>query len=124
MPLTIVEQTCYSGIVWFYLGCVMESEQASDIGLDLRPEYCHYQDEGCEFAESCLNCPLPICIYDEPGGKQRLLKRQRAREMARLFTDEGKGIKELAQIFRVSQRTVQRALKVAFSDSTRRGAKT
>jgi len=102
----------------------MESEQASDIGLDLPPEYCRYQDEGCEFAESCLNCPLPICIYDEPGGKQRLLKRQRAREMARLFTDEGKGIKELAQTFGVSQRTVQRALKVAFSDSTKRGAKT
>ncbi len=101
----------------------MEFGNADDIRLDLPPEYCRYQDEGCEFAESCLNCPLPICIYDEPGGKQRLLKRQRAREMAKLFTNEGKGIKELAQIFGVSQRTVQRALKVAFDGSTIRGAK-
>jgi transcriptional antiterminator len=31
--------------------------------------------------------------------------------MVRLFNTEGKGIKELALIFGVSQRTVQRALK-------------
>jgi len=101
----------------------MGLEQTNDTRLDLPPEYCRYQDEGCEVADSCLNCPLPVCIYDEPGGKQRLVKRQRAREMARLFTNEGKGVKELAQIFGVSQRTVQRALKVVFDDSTSRGAK-
>ncbi len=32
--------------------------------LDLPPEYCHYQDEGCELADSCLNCPFARCIYD------------------------------------------------------------
>ena len=101
----------------------MELEQANEVELDLPPEYCHYQDEGCEFADSCLNCPFTKCIYDEAGGKQRWLKRLRAREMARLFTTEGKGIKELAQIFGVSQRTVQRALKVALGDSTKRGVK-
>ena len=101
----------------------MAMEWANDNGLDLPPEYHHYQDEGCEFAESCLNCPLPVCIYEEPGGKRRLLKRKRAREMARLFTDEAKGVKELAQIYGVSQRTVQRALKTAFSDSTRRAGR-
>jgi AraC-like DNA-binding protein len=63
---------------------------------------------------------LPVCVYDEPGGKQRLLKRRRAAEMARLFTREGKNIGELAQIFGVSNRTVQRALKEAFGDTTRR----
>jgi AraC-like DNA-binding protein len=60
---------------------------------------------------------LPICVYDEPGGKQRLLKRRRAAEMARLFTMESKTVKELAQIFGVSKRTVQRALKSAFGDN-------
>ncbi len=90
--------------------------------LDLPPEYCHYQDEGCDLADSCLNCPFTRCIYDEPGGKQRWLKRLRAREMVRLFTTEGKGIKELALMFGVSQRTVQRALKVTLGDSARRGA--
>ena len=79
--------------------------------LDLPPEYCHYRDEGCEFADSCLNCPLSKCIYDEPGGRQRWLKRQRDRQIARLFTVEGKSVKELALMFGLSQRTVQRALK-------------
>jgi len=79
--------------------------------LDLPPEYCHYRDEGCELADSCLNCPLSKCIYDEPGGRQRWLKRQRDRQIVRLFTTEGKGVKELASMFGLSQRTVQRALK-------------
>ncbi len=79
--------------------------------LDLPPEYCHYRDEGCEFADSCLNCPLTKCIYDEPGGRQRRLKRQRDRQIVRLFTIEGKRVKELAVMFGLSQRTVQRALK-------------
>ena len=95
----------------------MGLERTNNEGLDLRPEYCRYQDEGCEFAESCLNCPLPVCIYEESGGKRRWLKKQRDEEMARLHTTEGKGISELAQIFGVSQRTVQRALKDVLSDS-------
>ena len=87
-----------------------------DYVFDLPPEYCQYHDNGCEFAQSCLNCHLPVCIYDEPGGKRTLLKKRRAKEMARLFTTEGKGIRELAQAFGVSTRTVQRSLKVAFGD--------
>jgi len=83
----------------------------SEAELDLPPEYCHYQDSGCEFSDSCLNCPLPVCVYDQPGGKRSLQKRQRAHEMARLFADEGKGTSEIARIFNVSQRTVQRWLR-------------
>lgn len=89
----------------------MELEQTFDTELDLPPEHCHYKDEGCELAESCLNCPFPRCIYDEPRGKQRLLKSHRDREVVRLFKKEGKGVRELAAIFGISQRTVQRALK-------------
>ena len=96
----------------------MELRQTSEAELDLIPEYCHYNDEGCEFADSCLNCPLPMCVYDVPGGRQRLLKRRRAEEMARLFTEEGKSTRELTQIFEVSLRTVQRALKVVFESKT------
>jgi hypothetical protein len=79
--------------------------------VDLPPEYCHYRDEGCDLANSCLNCQFSRCIYDQPRGRQRWLKRARDREMAKRFTTEGKGIKELALEFGVSQRTVQRALK-------------
>ncbi len=88
----------------------MELETSRD-ELDLPPEYCHYRDEGCEFADSCLNCPFPKCIYDEPRGRQRWLKGQRDREIVRRFYIEGRGVKEMALMFNVSQRTVQRALK-------------
>lgn len=80
------------------------------VETDLLPEYCHYRDEGCEISGSCLNCPLPRCLYEEPGGKQRWLKKQRNREIARLHC-EGKVVRELAQIFKVSRRTVQRVIK-------------
>ena len=82
-----------------------------EIEHDLPPEYCQYRDEGCELADSCLDCPLPRCIYDEPRGRQRWLKRLRDREMINLFRNDGKEIRELASMFGVSQRTVQRALK-------------
>ena len=88
---------------------------------DLPPEFCHYKDEGCELAESCLNCPFDECVYDKPGGKQRWLKKARTTEIARLFTSEGKGIKELAGMFGISRRTVQRALKSALGSDNRRG---
>ena len=98
----------------------MELER-NKVELDLPPEYYHYRDEGCDLANSCLDCPFTRCIYDEPGGKRHWLKRLRDREMARLFTTDGKGIKELSQMFAVSQRTVQRALKLTLGDSIRRG---
>ncbi len=90
-----------------------EKEDASEREPDLPPEYCHYKDEGCELADSCLSCPLPQCIYDEPGGRQHWLKKMRDREICRLFTREGKGVKELALTFGLSQRTIQRALKTS-----------
>ena len=86
-------------------------EQANDMELDLPPEYCRYRDDGCDLADSCLYCPFPKCVYEEQGGRQHWLKRSRDQEIARLFSTGGKGIKELAQIFGVSPRTVQRALK-------------
>ena len=80
---------------------------------DHRPEFCSYRDEGCELADSCLNCPFDRCIYDEPGGKQVWMRRLRDREIARLHISEGKKVKELSEMFGVSERTVQRALKAA-----------
>jgi len=80
---------------------------------DLPPEYCQYKDEGCDLADSCLECPFPQCVYEQPRGRQRWLKKLRDREISRLFISEGKGVKELALMFGVSPRTVQRALKNA-----------
>jgi Ribonuclease G/E len=77
---------------------------------DLRPEYCQYQDEGCENAASCLDCPFPRCLYEEPHGRKRWMKDVRNREIKRLYTN-GKQSKELARIFSVSERTIQRVIK-------------
>jgi AraC-like DNA-binding protein len=102
----------------------LEKEEATENEPDLPPEYCHYRDEGCEFADSCLNCPFPQCIYDEPRGKQRWLKGLRNREIAGLFSSRGWGVKELASLFGLSQRTIQRALKSTLSVSSKRGRET
>ena len=86
-------------------------EEATKHEPDLPPEYCHYRDEGCEFADSCLGCPFPQCLYDEPRGKQRWLKELRNKEIAKLFSSGAWGVPELASLFGLSQRTIQRALK-------------
>jgi hypothetical protein len=86
-----------------------EQEEASRKEPDLKPEYCHYHDEGCEYAKACLECPFKQCLYDEPGGRQQWLKKARDKEIKRLF-NTGRKVKELAALFGVSQRTIQRAL--------------
>ena len=85
--------------------------EIAGIKPDLPPEYCHYRDEGCELAESCLECPLPQCIYDQPRGRQRWLKAVRDKAVVGQFLTGGKGVKELSLMFGISQRTVQRILK-------------
>jgi hypothetical protein len=68
-------------------------------GQDQPPEFCHYRDEGCELAQSCLNCPFPQCVYEQPRGRRRWLKKARDKEIVRLFLSKGKSVKELAQVF-------------------------
>lgn len=99
-----------------------ELTEGVEVEPDLPPEYCHYRDEGCELADSCLHCPMPQCVYDRPRGRQRWLKKLRAKEMARLFTSKGKGTREMAEMFGVTQRTVQRVLKIARDESKMKGA--
>lgn len=101
----------------------LDMEEATENEPDLPPEYCHYRDEGCEFSDSCLDCPFLQCLYDEPRGKQRWLKELRDKQIARLFSGGDWGVKELALLFGLSQRTIQRALKstLLISSSRRNG---
>ena len=78
-------------------------------GLDSSPEEVNWRDDGCELFPSCLNCPLPRCVEEEPRGKQRLGMSARARRMAELRRD-GKSTREIAELFGLCSRTVQRAL--------------
>ena len=76
---------------------------------ELLPEDVNWRDEGCGLFPSCLNCPLPRCIEEEPRAKQRLSLSARARRMAELRRD-GKSTTDIARFLGVSKRTVQRTL--------------
>jgi len=89
----------------------MNDERTLSIELDLLPEHLHYKDEGCDISPSCLACPLARCVYDTPHGKQALLKRLRNDEIARVYREERLSYREMARLFKVSTRTVQRVLK-------------
>lgn len=69
-----------------------------------------YRDAGCELAPSCLECSLPHCVHDEPGGERQQRKRERNRQIARLRRTQGVKIAEFARRFRVSRRTIYRIL--------------
>jgi len=77
--------------------------------LDLLPDEINWRDEGCELFPSCLNCPLPKCVEDEPRGQQRLRMETRKRRMVELRR-RGQSVTEIAGFFGVSRRTVERAL--------------
>ena len=72
---------------------------------------CNWKDKGCEFYPSCLNCPLPVCIEEEPRGRQKLRKRAREHRIAALRR-EGKSIAEIAVMFSLSRRSIYRALSM------------
>lgn len=78
---------------------------------DALPEHTAYHDDGCDLFASCLACPLPRCRYDEPGGARVMLNRVRDREIRELRIGVGLSVDEIAARFRVSRRTVFRALE-------------
>jgi len=78
---------------------------------DALPEHVAYRDRGSDIFPSCLSCPLPRCRYDEPGGLRALLNRERDREIRRLRRDHELPVDEIALRFRVSRRTVFRAIE-------------
>ena len=79
--------------------------------IDALPEHVRYRDEGCDLSPSCLNCRLPLCRYDLPGGTRRLRTLPRDEEIARLRRCERLPIDVLARRFEVSRRTVFRILR-------------
>ncbi len=79
--------------------------------VDALPEQVRYRDEGCDLSPSCLNCRLPLCRYDLPGGTRRLRTLPRDEEIARLRRCERLPIDALARRFALSRRTVFRILR-------------
>ena len=77
--------------------------------LDLLPEEVEWRDEGCDLFPSCLDCPLPRCVEETARGRQHLRMSARARQMARLKAS-GRNTGDIARLFGVTVRTVQRSL--------------
>ncbi|AKG53015.1 hypothetical protein DGWBC_0328 [Dehalogenimonas sp. WBC-2] len=76
---------------------------------DLPPEFCHYADEGCKLAESCLNCPFPMCYHDDPALFRRQQAERRNEEMFRL-RQCGKSLADIAAALGLKRGTVIRGI--------------
>ncbi len=87
-----------------------ENPAAGNYQADHKPEYFQYKDEGCAYAQSCLSCPFPKCLYEGKGGGPKQYKKMRNKEIKKL-SRSGQKVKELAQRFKISERTIRRALK-------------
>ena len=74
-------------------------------------EFYHYEDTGCEASDSCLDCPLPFCKYDDPSWYQRNRRLARDFRILRVMTQESLSIEETAQRFSVTARTVFRIMQ-------------
>jgi hypothetical protein len=77
---------------------------------DTLPENTRYKDDGCEAAASCLDCPLALCKYDDPGWLQRESRRTRDDEIFRL-REEHVSVAKISERFGISTRTVHRIVQ-------------
>lgn len=84
--------------------------QTSIPSRDPLPEYLDWRDDGCEVAPRCLECPLPRCRFDEPGGLRGVLNEARDARVAQARRN-GAGIDEIAARFAISRRSVFRILR-------------
>ncbi len=77
---------------------------------DTLPEHISYRDDGCDVSMTCLECPLAVCKYDDPGWVQRQDRRTRDSEILNMRA-RGMTVPEIAVRFRISSRTVHRVLE-------------
>ena len=74
-------------------------------------EFYHYVDTGCEASDSCLDCPLPRCRYDDPAWYQRNRRLARDFRIVHTMQQEALSIEDTAQRFGITSRTVFRILQ-------------
>ena len=78
--------------------------------LNLKNDEINFKDSGCRFSASCLNCPIEICIYDNPSLVRNLEKNRRDEN---IIKDRAQGLsnKQISEKYNISIRTVHRAFK-------------
>ena len=77
---------------------------------DTLPENTRYRDDGCDAAVTCLECPLSLCKYDDPGWLQRENRRTRDDEIFQLRAQQV-AVTEISKRFGISTRTVHRIVQ-------------
>jgi hypothetical protein len=87
-------------------GLLHQTSDSLDAESDLLPEFSHYQDEGCDLAPSCLDCPFTECKEDQPHGRDKLSKKDRNAEIVRLHLVKKKSLQYLADKFHLDRRTI------------------
>lgn len=74
-------------------------------------EKAHWADKGCKVADSCLQCPLPMCKI-EPGGR-RFYEDYLAHEKALPLWEQGQTLEEIAGATGLHPLLVYRGLRHA-----------
>ena len=95
------------------MSVVFNSQSAVALGYvrsDTLPENTRYKDDGCDASLTCLECPLPLCKYDDPGWLQRENRRTRDDEIFRLRSQQVV-VTEISKRFGISTRTVHRIVQ-------------
>lgn len=63
---------------------------------------------GCEHAHCCLNCPLPVCKYDDPDWARHERTARRDDLILQRLGQPGLTKESVAKEFHLSLRTLQR----------------
>ena len=87
------------------------SSHASRAYADDASEFYHYEDTGCEASDSCLDCPLPRCKYDDPAWYQRNRRLARDFRIVRAMQQDSLSVEETAARFSATVRTVFRIIQ-------------
>ena len=83
-----------------------------------KPQMVEYADTGCDLFHSCLSCPRRRCKYDDPVEAQRERAMMQDRRKVDVMEREKLTVREAAERFGVTARTVHRILA-----RTRRGGR-
>ena len=67
-------------------------------------------DTGCKLSPSCLACPFPVCIEDDPTWFTRNKRRLFNASVLDAVAIEGMTVESAAVMFKVTERTIYRAM--------------
>ncbi len=67
--------------------------------------------DGCEVSRSCLDCPLPLCRYEDPYWRREWNLVWRHQAIAAAVREQGKTVNEVAKEFGIARRSVFRILR-------------